>query len=340
METGRAGLVVAVVVAVVLGPLAGIGMMAVIVFGGHHQAGRQGRGGSACTVSVGDSTSLEATDAEGTPVTLDGTQMSNAGAVIAAGNAAGVGQAGQMIGLMTAMQESRLMVLANPAVPESYDMAHGGEGGDHDSVGLFQQRPSMGWGAVADLMTPAKSAEIFYDHLKDVDGWEQMDLGQAAQTVQRSAFPDAYDKWEPVARSVLSALANVKCDPGSGGRGGGPVAGVEGARAAIVNFAMAQVGKPYVWSAEGPDAFDCSGLTMKAYEAAGLTLSHSSDDQLGSGDQVNAGDARPGDLLWWPGHVAVYLGDGMMVGAQSESEGIRHMEVYGAPLYIRPPGLD
>ena len=48
---------------------------------------------------------------------------------------------------------------------------------------------------------------------------------------------------------------------------------------------------------------------------------------------MSAADARPGDILWWPGHVAIYIGDGEMVGAQSEGEGVRRMAVYGAPVY-------
>ena len=107
-----------------------------------------------------------------------------------------------------------------------------------------------------------------------------------------------------------------------------------------MNYAMAQVGKQYIWAAEGPDAFDCSGLTMQAYAQAGIHLEHSSEVQYSAGEHISAAEAKPGDLLWWPGHIAIYLGNGRMVGAQTPAEGVREMEVYGAPVYIRVAGLD
>ena len=106
-------------------------------------------------------------------------------------------------------------------------------------------------------------------------------------------------------------------------------------RGAVVTFALQQVGEAYVWGAEGPDAWDCSGLVQGAYAQAGVTLEHSSGSQGRAGVEVSAADARPGDILWWPGHVAIYIGDGEMVGAQSEGEGVRRMAVYGAPVYRR-----
>jgi len=166
-----------------------------------------------------------------------------------------------------------------------------------------------------------------------------MSPGQAAQKVQASATPTAYDKWEPTAKTLLSALSGVKCTS-SAHAGGGPAVGATGSRAAIVNYAMAQVGKQYIWAAEGPDAFDCSGLTMQAYAQAGIQLEHSSGSQYSAGEHISAAEAKPGDLLWWPGHIAIYTGNGRMVGAQTPAEGVREMEVYGAPVYIRVAGLD
>jgi hypothetical protein len=78
--------------------------------------------------------------------------------------------------------------------------------GDLDSVGLFQQRPSQGWGSRTQLLDPVYAASAFYQQLSQIPGWQTMPVTQAAQTVQRSATPDAYAAWEGDARAVAQAL--------------------------------------------------------------------------------------------------------------------------------------
>lgn len=78
--------------------------------------------------------------------------------------------------------------------------------GDRDSVGLFQQRPSQGWGTVEEIMDPVYSTNAFYDGLVKVEGWQNMEITEAAQAVQRSAFPTAYAQHEDNARAVAAAL--------------------------------------------------------------------------------------------------------------------------------------
>lgn len=111
-----------------------------------------------------------------------------------------------VIAIATALQESRLLNLANWGSAESLGLRHDGVGGDYDSVGLFQQRPSSGWGTVAQLMDPATSARKFYQALMQVAGWQRMPVTVAAQTVQGSAFPDAYAQHEYLANLVVNAL--------------------------------------------------------------------------------------------------------------------------------------
>ena len=95
------------------------------------------------------------------------------------------------IALATAYQESDLRNL---------------EYGDRDSVGLFQQRPSQGWGTADQLQDPTYAANAFYDALARVDGYESMPVTEAAQEVQRSGFPEAYADHEQDARVLASAL--------------------------------------------------------------------------------------------------------------------------------------
>ncbi len=99
-----------------------------------------------------------------------------------------------------------------------------------------------------------------------------------------------------------------------------------GRAAAAVQYALAQVGDAYVFGAAGPSAFDCSGLTMQAWAAAGASLPHSSSAQMGSGTPVSTSALQPGDLVFYyspVSHVGVYIGNGMIVHAANPSAGVR-----------------
>jgi hypothetical protein len=137
---------------------------------------------------------------------LDRAEMANAAIIVKVGARRGLPKRAQVIAIATALQESNLYNVASTAVPESFRYPHQGVSSDHDSVGLFQQRPSQGWGAVAQLMDPAHSAGLFYDRLVRVPGWQVMSLTAAAQAVQRSAFPGAYSKHEPRAEQIVAAF--------------------------------------------------------------------------------------------------------------------------------------
>jgi hypothetical protein len=142
-----------------------------------------------------------------TPVAgLTQLQMNNALRIVGEGRALGLPKRAYVLAVACAMQESQLLNLASSVLPESYDYPHEGSGADHDSVGLFQQRPSSGWGSVKDLMTPAYAAKQFYAALVSIPGWQSMALTYAIQSVQRSAFPDAYAPHEWAAQTVVDAL--------------------------------------------------------------------------------------------------------------------------------------
>jgi hypothetical protein len=122
----------------------------------------------------------------------------------------GVPVRGWIIAVATALQESSLINLPDL-----------GDANDHDSLGLFQQRPSQGWGTPAQIMDPVYASTKFCEHLLAVPNWQALPLTQAAQAVQRSAFPDAYAQWEPDATRIVSTLAGISdpaalaaaCDP-------------------------------------------------------------------------------------------------------------------------------
>lgn len=133
-------------------------------------------------------------------------QMDNAKVIVDVGRELKMPRRALVVALATAMQESDLYNLASDVLPESYDYPHQGSGADHDSVGLFQQRPSSGWGTVAELMRPAYAARVFFEALAEVPGWQELSVTAAAQAVQVSAFPDAYAPHEDRATTVVEAL--------------------------------------------------------------------------------------------------------------------------------------
>ncbi|WFE54406.1 hypothetical protein [Micromonospora sp. WMMD1155] len=137
---------------------------------------------------------------------LDQAQMDNAKIIVDVGLDMKMPRRALVVALATAMQESNLYNLASDVLPESFDYPNQGSGSDHDSVGLFQQRPSSGWGTVAELMRPSYAARAFYTALNEVPGWQDMSVTYAAQSVQISAYPDAYAQHEERATIVASAL--------------------------------------------------------------------------------------------------------------------------------------
>ncbi|MET8330099.1 C40 family peptidase [Streptomyces sp. NPDC005181] len=118
-------------------------------------------------------------------------QVPNAKTIQATGVAMNVPARGQVVALATALQESGLRNLTY---------------GDRDSLGLFQQRPSQGWGTANEILNPVHASTKFYEGLKKVSGWQSLSVTQAAQAVQRSGFPEAYAKWEPLATALQQAI--------------------------------------------------------------------------------------------------------------------------------------
>lgn len=138
---------------------------------------------------------------------LSQTQMNNAKKIVDTAKGMGLGKRAQVIAIATAMQESNLYNLGNPDYQDTVGLADGGRVGyDHDSVGLFQQRPVSGWGAPDDIMKPEYAARSFLSRLVQVPGWDQMQLTYAAQAVQVSAYPEAYAPHESDATAVVDAL--------------------------------------------------------------------------------------------------------------------------------------
>ncbi|GID28838.1 peptidase M23 [Paractinoplanes brasiliensis] len=139
-------------------------------------------------------------DAECTPVPAasappgwNDKQIEMARLIVAVGEERRVPGAARVIAVATAIQESSLRNL---------------KGGDRDSIGLFQQRPSQGWGTPKQLSDPEYQTNKFYDKLLRVDGWQKMRVTEAAQAVQISAFPEAYQRHVPAATRLVDTLSD------------------------------------------------------------------------------------------------------------------------------------
>ncbi|MCW2807712.1 MAG: hypothetical protein JWQ93_1667 [Marmoricola sp.] len=124
-------------------------------------------------------------------VVLTPEQTVNAATIAAVGKRMGVPNHAVTVALATAFQESKLRNLGY---------------GDRDSLGLFQQRPSQGWGSAATVQDPLRASASFYSHLLRVRGWESLPVTVAAQRVQRSGAPEAYAQWETASRELARAL--------------------------------------------------------------------------------------------------------------------------------------
>jgi hypothetical protein len=165
-----------------------LGLVLVLVTGlvGWYLVRTGGRPGPGCVVT-GLSGSAD--------YTLTTAQADNAATIAGVGMGMGITDHAVSVALATAMQESGLRNLS---------------GGDRDSAGLFQQRPSEGWGTHAQVTDPVHASTAFYERLRSEPGWSTMSVTEAAQRVQRSATPQAYAKWESEARATASALTGER----------------------------------------------------------------------------------------------------------------------------------
>lgn len=201
---------------------------------------------------------------------------------------------------------------------------HNPEGGDRDSIGVFQQRPSQGWGTPAQLHDPSYAARAFYRRLAAIPNWQTRPLAQVAQAVQRSATPTAYARAEPKATDIADALTHA-CAPSTSATGSAKKA---------IDYALAQRGKPYAWGATGPDTFDCSGLVMRAWQHAGVHIPRTTYAQWRTGRAIPRDRLQPGDLVFFnteprpgPDHVGLYLGTGRMIQAPHTGDVVKISDI-------------
>lgn len=247
--------------------------------------GQAGRAGAAATC-------VRATDAAALGLSAEQAKVAAGG--IAAAQRAGTGQRGAEIIVAAGLVESELQNL---------------DYGDRDSLGWLQQRPSQGWNNATDV---DRAADDFFRALGEVQGWQRMDPGTAAQRVQRSAFPDRYGMRMPEARNIVATLTGAGCETTTA------QVSASGAAAVALAWAQTQVGDAYVMGANGPGAWDCSSFSREAMAQIGIEMPRTAQSQRdwcaqGNCVRVSEGAEQPGDLIFWDsylgpsqvGHVAL-----------------------------------
>jgi len=240
----------------------------------------------------------------------------------------------ERIALMVALTESDLRDL-------------GPRPGNDGSVGLFQQRAGAGWASTAEEQNLIDATTMFTRHLLVVPHWKSLQPWVAAQAVQHSAFATGsnYKKHWAKAGAILAGtvktLTNSDCGGGIGTVGSGKYglpasyqipSSATPQEVAVLTYALKKLGTAYVWGASGPTDFDCSGLTMMAWRQAGVELDHFTVSQMHEGQRVSYAAIQPGDLILvpgvdppgpgLPGHVGLYLGDGLVESALDPQEGV------------------
>ncbi len=247
---------------------------------------------NACTV-----TTLAATPETKSTFTFDLEQTFNASTIAAVGIRRELPERAVTIALATAMQESKL---------------HNLPYGDRDSLGLFQQRPSQGWGTPEQVQDVVYAAGKFYDALVKVKNWQSLPLTEAAQKVQRSGYPNAYARWEPRAQALADALngsapATLAChdNPQPTGTAGavttmlttdlGLTAIVDPSSDPSANVAMLRV---------------ATGTSKQSWSVAAWAVAHASDLGIGS-VQVAGQEWTVSRGTWRTGKGS--LGDGVVL---------------------------
>ncbi|WP_158849368.1 C40 family peptidase [Saccharothrix deserti] len=222
--------------------------------------------------------------------------------------------------------------------------------GDRDSLGIFQMRPSMGWGTPAQVTNPDYAIRKFYDVLLKLPNWEEQRPGDSAQDVERSAFPDRYHRWEAMAAFLISKEGDVT-DPAGCGEGAGEYLLASNAAGTAIDFTKEQLGEPYLWGGNGPDQWDCSGILVKAFAKAGVKIPRVANDQyMAGGAYLPVREAKAGDLIFWATnpanpvtvhHVAMYLGNDEYIHAPQTGDVVKISKINWdyhelMPLAVRP----
>lgn len=184
------------------------------------------------------------------------------------------------------------------------------------------------------------------DLLGQVEGELATFVAEEAQRKEAADLVRARALTAPPATTAPARTDSSANGPTNGGTAGGDAGwsgpSASGGAAAAIAFARAQIGKPYIYAAAGPNAYDCSGLTMRAWQAGGVSMPHYSGAQASAFPRVPLNAMQPGDLVFWgPGgsdHIGLYTGNGMVVYAPQTGGFVKERPIWGSPSGAVRPG--
>ncbi|RKS09016.1 cell wall-associated NlpC family hydrolase [Nocardiopsis sp. Huas11] len=217
-------------------------------------------------------------------------------------------------------------------------------GADYSTFGvLFGVSPDDSLQNIADLDFLSVGQEIVLeDYVGAVDRFEGLkgqaeeaetaaaEALEAAEAAQEEGETALEEQEELVAELVAELAPQPAAAPSAGETA--EAAAASGDVQAVLDFARAQIGKPYVWGGTGPDSYDCSGLVQAAWAQAGVSLPRTTYDQVNAGTPVSRDQLQPGDLLFFysasaPSHVGIYSGNGMMIHGSNPSKPLEEIDL-------------
>lgn len=176
--------------------------------------------------------------------------------------------------------------------------------------------PDISWAADSDFVELAATAEAPEPEVVEVEEPEP-------EVVDDQSTTDAASRSETRA-DLATATTTAAAVPAAAASG-----------SSVVSIAYSLLGIPYVYAGSSPGGFDCSGFTQYVYAQAGISIPRTSGEQTAAGTIIPASEAQPGDLLSWGYHVAIYIGDGMMIDASTPGTVTSVRSIWGSPQYVR-----
>ena len=254
--------------------------------------------------------------------------MITSAANAAGGNTQSLERSAGALGIGPATAKAEALITQNAPIEVDADVA-----ADADTLATSEvttEAPGPSEEEFAAQAEAEAQAQAEQAAAEEAEAQAQAQAEQAAAEAQAQAEQAAAEQAESQAAPAVSTedeAAESTAVPASS-------AVPQGVGSDAVAIGSNYLGTPYAWGGGAPGGFDCSGFVSYVYAQMGISLPHQSGDILNSGTVISASEARPGDILWWPGHVGIYAGDGQVLHS-TPGPGVSITNIWGSPTYLR-----